>query len=181
MKTGANRPTRGKKRGARPTEGRAAAAPDALKEAKQASVGQLLFRTARRLNDHALERVQAQTGLAIRASHTALFPLIELKGTRQSVLAERLGVSKQAVNKLVTELVEMGVLELLEDPDDARATLVHFSARKGRTLMDGLAMLASIDRELESTLGARQYRALREGLLGVERWLDEQTSPLASR
>jgi len=147
---------------------------EALGRLKRASVGQLLFRAARRLNEQTLARVEERTGLAVRPSHTALFPHIDLAGTRQSTLAERLGVSKQAVNKLVGELIEMGVLERIADPTDARAALVRFSTRKGRTLLDGLAMLASVDQELEEALGPRRYRALHEGLLGVERWLDEQ-------
>lgn len=145
-----------------------------LARAKRASVAQLLFRAARRLNGLTLARVRALTGVDIRPAHTALFPHIDLAGTRQSVLAERLGVSKQAVNKLVAELVDEGALELSPDPSDARATLVRFSARKGRTLLDGLALLATVERELEASLGEGRYRELHRTLLDIERWLDEQ-------
>lgn len=171
MASGERKAQGGGKRGA---PGRGGVDAEALERLKRASVGQLLFRAARRLNEQTLARVEERTGLAVRPSHTALFPHIDLAGTRQSTLAERLGVSKQAVNKLVGELIEMGVLERIADPTDARAALVRFSTRKGRTLLDGLAMLASVDQELEEALGPRRYRALHEGLLGVERWLDEQ-------
>jgi DNA-binding MarR family transcriptional regulator len=150
--------------------------PAELAAKKQASPVQLLFRVARRLNERALARVEATTGLALRPSHTALFPHVDLEGTRPTELARRLGVTKQAVHPLVEELVTMGVLERTPDPRDARATLVRFSTRKGRTLLDGLATLAAVDRELGELLGAPRLEALRTALIEVDAWLDERAS-----
>lgn len=39
---------------------------EALERLKRASVGQLLFRAARRLNEQTLARVEERTGLAVR-------------------------------------------------------------------------------------------------------------------
>ena len=66
--------------------------------------------------------------MAIRPAHTALFPHIDLSGTRQTALARRMGVSKQAVGQLVSELEQMGALERVPDPSDGRARLVRFAA-----------------------------------------------------
>jgi DNA-binding MarR family transcriptional regulator len=146
--------------------------PEALERAKRASVAQLLFRTARRFDEHALRRVRARTGIPLRPAHTALFPHIDLAGTRQSDLAERLGVTKQAVHKLVAELLAWGVLEQVADPSDARASLVRFSTRKGQTLLDGLALLRSIEGGLQDHLGAARFARLRALLLDVDAFLD---------
>ena len=59
-----------------PTEQQAIAA------AKSASTAQLLFKCARLVNELALERLRLATGQALRPAHTALFPLIDLEGTR---------------------------------------------------------------------------------------------------
>ena len=57
--------------------------------------------------------MREKTGVAtIRPSHTALLPHIDLEGTRLTVLAERLGVSKQATSQLVGDMEEMGMVEL---------------------------------------------------------------------
>ncbi|MFO0667685.1 MAG: MarR family winged helix-turn-helix transcriptional regulator [Polyangiaceae bacterium] len=151
--------------------------PVHFSKVKRASVAQLLFRCARRLNDKALSDVAKATGLSIRASHTALFPHIDLEGTRQSDLAERLGVSKQAIHKLVSELESMGVLERAVDPSDGRATLVRFSQKKGRTLYDGMAVLAATEAQMSERLGEKRRAALHEALLMLDAWLDEFDPP----
>jgi DNA-binding MarR family transcriptional regulator len=147
---------------------------DELERAKRASPAQLLFRCARRLNELALSRVAERTGIPIRASHTTLFPHIDLEGTRQTELARRVGVSKQAIHQLVSELEAMGVLERVPDPADRRATLVRFSAKEGRTLLDGLALLGELERDLGKTIGKKRMDALRETLIDIDAWLDAQ-------
>src|SRR5690242_15159414 len=93
-----------------------------LEQAKRSSTLQVLFKVARLLDEAALARVaERQGGPRLRRSHMSLFPHIALEGTRSSELADKLGISKQAVSKLVDELVELGVLARLSDPDDARA------------------------------------------------------------
>jgi len=146
--------------------------PAQLERAKRASPAQLLFRCARRLDALALERVAARTGLALRASHTALFPHIDLAGTRQTELARRLGVSKQAVNGLVAELEAMEVLERVPDPEDRRATLVRFRHAPGRSILDGLAVLGGLEREIEAALGTARLRSLHRTLAALDAWLE---------
>src|SRR5215831_19076658 len=85
-----------------------------LEAAKQASTLQLLFRAARLVDEEAVRRVSAIEGAPrLRRSHTALLPHIDLSGTRVSELAQRLGVSKQAVSELIDDLEAAGVVERL--------------------------------------------------------------------
>lgn len=137
-----------------------------LEAAKRASVGQLLFKTARLLNEKAIARVRRRTGRSeLRTSHTALFPHIDLEGTRLTVLAGRLGVSKQAAGQLVEELEELGMVERVPDPSDGRAKLVRFTAGGRRGLLAGLQLLGEIEGELEQRVGAEQFAALHATLL----------------
>jgi DNA-binding MarR family transcriptional regulator len=138
-----------------------------LAQRKAESTVQLLFKCARLLNETALGRVRRPGAPAVRPSHTALFPHIDLAGTRLSVLAARLGVSKQAVGQLVGELVEMGVLELGDDPSDGRAKLVRFSARGRRGLLEGLAVLRELERELAAVVGEKRMRGLHATLTDI--------------
>ncbi len=144
---------------------------DALERAKRASTAQLLFRCARRVNERCLEAVRAELGVPIRPAHTALFPHLDLDGTRQTALAARLGVSKQAVGQLVDELVSMGVLERVPDPADGRARLVRFvGGREG--LMSGVAALSRAERPLWTALGSDRSEALHEALSVLDGLLD---------
>ena len=77
----------------------------ALEKTKRASVGQLLFKCARLLNERAIARVNQKLGEPkLRASHTNLFPYIDFKGVRLTELANKLGISKQAVGQVAAEI-----------------------------------------------------------------------------
>ncbi len=141
--------------------------PDELEAVKRASVAQLLIRCGRLVNEQGLERAREQFGVPIRASHTSLFPHLDLEGTRLTALARRMGVSKQAASQLVVELETMGVLMRVPDPADGRAKLIRFTQEGQRSLMAGLAVLQRIDGELEERIGTRRMRALHSGLLAL--------------
>ena len=121
-------------------------------ETKQSNTLEMLFRSARLVNELALSRVREITGKDLRASHTTLFPHIDLAGTRLTELARRLGSSKQATAQLVDELCHAGVLERLPDPKDGRARLICF-AGGGQALKEGLQVLENLEMELREKVG----------------------------
>jgi DNA-binding MarR family transcriptional regulator len=149
---------------------------EALDALKRASVGQLLLKSARLLDERALERVNRAAGprVTIRPAHTSLFPHIDQGGTRLTELARRLGVTKQAVGQLVGDLEEMGVVQRADDPVDGRAKLVRFTDRGIRAIEHGLGVLRGIESELEQRIGARRMRELHETLLDVVQELERR-------
>ena len=140
---------------------------DRLEAEKARSTVQLLFKAARLLNERAIERVRAKTNRPLRIAHTSLLPHVDLEGTRLTELASRLGVTKQAAGQLVDELVEMGLLERVADPDDARAKLVRFSKRGRAGILEGLAVLAELGADIERLVGPAKMRGLHEVLTAV--------------
>ncbi len=133
-----------------------------LERSKRASLGQVLMKAARLLDEQALARIRVRTGNAIRPAHSNLFPHIDLEGSRLTVIAQRMGLTKQAVGHLVGDLESMGVVERVPDPTDGRAKLVRFTRRNGRSsLFDGLAVLAEFEEELAQELGDETMEALR--------------------
>jgi len=57
----------------------------------------------------------------------SLMPLLDADGARPSVLAQRAGISKQAISQLVRELEERGYVEQVSDPTDTRAKIVRLT------------------------------------------------------
>lgn len=136
-----------------------------LEAAKRASMGQLLMRCARLMNEQASARIPTPPGTPrVRPAHTNLFPHIDLDGTRPSEIARRVGISKQAVGQLVAELEAMGAVERVPDPADRRARLVKFSTQPGRGLLDGLAVLMAFEEELADDIGDDLMGDLKYGL-----------------
>ena len=141
---------------------------DRLERAKAQSVAQLLFKCARLLNEQAVARIEVPEGAPrLRPAHTSLFPHIDLEGTRLTVLARRLGISKQAVGQLVDELEAMGALKRIPDPSDGRAKLICFSNDPGVSLMDGLRGLRAFEAELGEAIGEGRMAALHDGLTAL--------------
>jgi DNA-binding MarR family transcriptional regulator len=137
-------------------------------KAKRESTGQLLLKCARLWDEAAIARINREAGAPLyRPVHTKLFPHIALEGTRLGTLAERLGVSKQAVSQWVAELVALGVLELCADADDRRAKRVRFTARGVKGIHQGLAALGAIEAELAAGVGARRMAALGKTLAAI--------------
>lgn len=149
-----------------------------VEAAKARSVAQLLFRCARLLNEQALARIRAMTGRKIRPAHTALFPHIDLDGTRGTELARRVGISKQAVTPLVAELVEWGMLERIPDPADGRARLIRFAVGPDgqHGILEGLAMLGLLEAELADELGHGAWSQLGVTLTRLQAILDRRAA-----
>jgi DNA-binding MarR family transcriptional regulator len=137
-------------------------------EAKKArATVQLLFKAARLLNERAIAEVRRRTKRPVRISHTTLLPHVDLDGTRLTVLASRLGVTKQAAGQLVDELVAMGMLEKVPDPADARAKLVRFSQQGRAALLDGLEVLEDLEADMTKAVGAATMRQLHDALTAI--------------
>lgn len=144
-----------------------------LEAQKRASTAQLLMRCARLVNERGVARAAQKFGIPVRAAHMGLFPHLDLAGTRQTELAQRMGVSKQAVNQLVAELVGFGVVEQVPDPADGRALLVRFTPRGARSLFDGLTVLSELEVTMRGALGAARMDALHDTLTQLSDWLDD--------
>ena len=139
-----------------------------LERQNDGSTLQLLFKAARRLDEEAIARVARSKGAPrLRRSHTSLLPHIDLEGTRVSDLAERLGVTKQAVSQLVDDLEAMGVLRREVDAADARAKRVLFTDKGRATLLEGLGVLRALEAELTERVGTATMAGLREGVLAI--------------
>jgi DNA-binding MarR family transcriptional regulator len=161
MSPSSRKPSAGARSGPRPFR-------KELESAKRQSTLQVLFKVARLLDEAALERVARERGAPrLRRSHTSLLPHIDLEGTRVTDLAERVGVTKQAVSQLVDDLEQLGVLARMPDPDDARARRVVFTELGRQGLLEGLAVLRTMEEELAAAIGEERMRDLRTALLSI--------------
>jgi len=141
---------------------------DQLEARKRGSTIQVLFKVARLLDESAVARVSKRQGSTkLRRSHTSLLPHIALEGTRVTDLADRLGISKQAVSQLVDDLEEVDLVKRVVDPDDARARRVVFTKRGRESIFEGLAVLGELEHELETLVGEVQMKHLRSALLKI--------------
>ena len=104
---------------------------------------------------------------AIRDAHGVVFQHLDADGTTVSGLAERAGMTKQAMAELVTYLEQRGYLRRVPDPADRRAKLVLLSDR-GQEVVDIVGgLVPEMEDRLVDALGRPGWHRLREDLRTV--------------
>lgn len=101
-----------------------------------------------------------------RGSHTQSMILLAVgEGiTRPSGIARYLGISRQAVHQAVSALMERGILEMREDPEDRRSKVVRFSPEAAEVTEDALKALDQIEEEIAARVGQSTYKVMIRGL-----------------
>ena len=137
-----------------------------LRKRQADSLGFLLIRCGQLWNERGIHQVNAEAGGAVlREAHTKLLPHLQApEGIRITALAEQMGVTKQAVQPLVAELAEQGVVRVESDPDDARARRVTLTALGVEAMLHGTGVLERIERDVAPTLGKKELKALKQSL-----------------
>lgn len=112
-----------------------------------------------------LLRAFAAAGLdGIRpAQAVALVPLAA-GGLHASDLADRLGVSRQAVAQAITALERHGYVTRASNPDDARTRIIELTPRGRQTLRVMRSTAMELEERWQHILGRRRLGELRETL-----------------
>jgi DNA-binding MarR family transcriptional regulator len=109
----------------------------------------------------------------VTPAFSSLMPLLDATGARPSTLAQRAGITKQAISQLVRELEVRGYVEQVPDSTDTRAKIVRLTKR-GVALH---AASAEVRNELQSMaitkLGKSRVSRLRRDLLELAAVLEE--------
>ena len=133
--------------------------------------------------DESLQNLVAARGYrSLTRAQSMIMVNISAGIRRPADLARRLGISRQAIQQTIAELVRIGLLSLNDDPLDRRAKVVGFSSRGQGIVREAFSAIARIESELESRLGPRAKKALESALYAD--WgpvLDEAAALRAAR
>lgn len=138
-------------------------------------LGRLLGEAMRRfdarvlhLMAHNVDVPLALSNLAARAqvsaAHIHITRHLELQGTRLTELAQRAGMSKQAMGDLVTQCEAWGLVTREPDARDARARMVRFTPTGLAWLQAFRDAVAQAEREFRAEVGAEVATVVAIGL-----------------
>src|SRR5947207_12334953 len=97
----------------------------------------------------------AEEGHDVRAEHLAVLQHPGPDHQRPSALAARSGMSRQAINHLISHLERAGYIERYAEPAGGNARLVRLT-RRGRQLYERMeAVAATVEAEWAQPIGAR--------------------------
>ncbi|MGL5816162.1 MAG: MarR family winged helix-turn-helix transcriptional regulator [Phycicoccus sp.] len=117
---------------------------------------------------------------AVRVAHGAVFRHLDEEGTTVSALAERAGMTKQAMAELVHYLEGHGYLRRVPDPADRRAKLVQPTDVGTEVVAIVLSLVPEMEDRIIAALGESRWRALRNDLRTIRRLFDDLPDPQAS-
>jgi len=100
----------------------------------------------------------------VPGSCLTILPYIDLEGTRSSEVANRAGMTKQAITQKMNQMEALGIIEKRLDPNDARAALVCYTELGISYLIKIHEIVELIEDKLGSELGEKKMRDLRFAL-----------------
>ena len=130
-------------------------------------IGALLRYPARAVQRRLIQGLNRAGFDDLRLPHMAVLQFPGPDGVRPSVLAERAGMSKQAMNQLLLSLERLGYIERQDAPGGGRARVVRLTERghAASALLEEL--LVDVEDEWREVLGDQRFGQLKEILQEV--------------
>ena len=141
--------------------------PTPTVKTKAMLIGALLRVPAQAIHRRLISELNQAGFVELRVPHMAVLQFPGPDGVRPGVLADRAGISKQAMNQLLRSLEEYGYVVRSDAPEKGRARIIRFT-RRGRAAYSKIHdVLHEIEREWSSELGPERFAQLKELLFRV--------------
>lgn len=126
---------------------------------------QILLRDAHTAVDLAVRSALAREGFADLAPwHFVVLRNLGEEGSRPSELAARAGVTRQAITKVVDELVRLDMVRRAPDPNDGRGVLVRYTERGRAGLHIARKRMRALEHEYAERVGTDRWSQVRASL-----------------
>jgi DNA-binding MarR family transcriptional regulator len=146
-------------------------------------IARLLLRAVRAVQSTYIERLQQRGHPGLRTGHIPVFAGLnpesaessrDAAGTRITDLANRAGMTRQMMGRLVRELEALGYLSTATHPDDQRAVVVTMTERGHAIRTEAAAVIAELEADYAVLLDDPDLASLKGALQSIIR-----TSPTA--
>lgn len=136
--------------------------PDSLIEMRKRNIGRLFQRAARSYSERALTLLHERGFSDITLFHTALIANLDTAGDKITAIAEKAGITKQAMGQLVNDLENKGYVKKTKSLNDKRAYLVQFTEYGKDALRAAYEVKIIIEEEYKELLGVDNVKNLRK-------------------
>ena len=130
-------------------------------------IGALLRVPAQAIQRRIIKELNVAGFEELRVPHMAVLQFPGPEGVRPGTLAERAGMSKQAMNQLLGSLESLGYITRSDAPDEGRARVIRFTKRGRAAYAKAHDILRDIEREWSAELGPKDFAQLKELLFRV--------------
>ena len=133
-------------------------------DARPADIAPTIGAAGRAVIASMMARLSARGFDGMTPAFATLIPQLDATGARPSALAQRSGVSKQAMSKLLHELETCGYVEQVADPNDTRAKIVRLTRRGAALRVACLEARGELQALAAETLGKVKLARLQRDL-----------------
>lgn len=130
-------------------------------------IGALLRVPAQAIHRRIIRELNAAGFGELRLPHIAVLQFPGPDGVSPGTLAERAGVSKQAMNQLLGSLEALGYIVRSDAPDEGRMRIVRYTKRGRAAEAKIHDILRDIEHEWSTELGSKHFAQLKELLCRV--------------
>jgi DNA-binding MarR family transcriptional regulator len=130
-------------------------------------IGALLRVPGQAIQRRIIKELNAAGFEDLSVPHMAVLQFPGPDGVRPGVLAERAGISKQAMNQLLRSLEGLGYVVRSDAPDEGRARIIRFTKRGRAAYAKIYDILHDIEREWRAELGPKPFAQLKQLLSRV--------------
>ena len=141
--------------------------PQAPIDAKDILIGALLRVPAQAIHRRIIADLNRAGFDELRLPHIAVLQFPGPDGVRPGTLAERAGMSKQAMNQLLGSLEALGYLVRSDEPGQGRTRIVRFTKRGRAAFLKIVDILQDVEREWSAELGPKRFAELKALLVRV--------------
>ena len=136
-----------------------------FKDNKSRLLGRLLNKSYRYMSEVATDFLKEQGFTDVRVGHIVALVHIEFEGDTVNTLAQRAGITKQGMSKIVKELVDGGYVISEKHPSDARSVMVKLTNRGYEALTLWKACTEHIDKKFTEILGSERLEQVKDILV----------------
>ncbi|MDH5547480.1 MAG: MarR family transcriptional regulator [Gammaproteobacteria bacterium] len=134
----------------------------------------LMLMAFRRFEDYLSEQLHARGFTNVKPSHFNILRHLNPEGMRQVDLARDAGITKQAVGKMVGELIEEGFISIEDDVTDRRAKKVVYTETGLDLVRQSVQIVKALEIKFSEILGIESYANLRTGLVQIMEYFSEE-------
>jgi DNA-binding MarR family transcriptional regulator len=98
----------------------------------------------------------------IRPTHGCVFRFIREEPLRLTELATLAGMTKQSIGEVIDNLVDLGYVKRVPDPQDRRAKLICLTERGEEAQKIGLGLFTKVEQSWAKRYGPERFAQLRE-------------------
>lgn len=127
-------------------------------------LGQALIQAHQWLSTSLLNLMHERGHRELTSAHLTFFNSLNCGMTHASDVARRMGITRQAVYKVTRELQRLGILDLVDDPEDGRQKIISMTKRGEQIALDARECLERVEAQLADQIGRRNLEVVRDAL-----------------